>query len=72
MVDETYVPPTPSAEYKNATAVVALVGNMRADYEKRLATMENHITMLYAEVKQLQDLFAVQTVIRGSGSTVVE
>jgi cell division protein FtsB len=42
---------------------------MRESYEARIATLERENVMRKAEIKQLQDLFATQTVMRGSGPT---
>ena len=56
-------------EYRNSMALAEEIRRLRADYESRLKVLENHVGTQQAQIKQLQDLFAQQTVMRGSGPT---
>jgi hypothetical protein len=56
-------------EYRNSMALAEEIRRLRSDYSERLKVMENENQMRKAEILQLQNLFAQQTVMRGSGPT---
>lgn len=58
-----------SLEHRNLQAIAAEMKRLRGEYEVRIATLERENLMRKQEIKQLQDLFATQTVMRGSGPT---
>ena len=56
-------------EYRNSMALAEEIRRLRADYNERLKVLENENLMRKSEILQLQNLFASQTVMRGSGPT---
>lgn len=62
-------PLSSSAEYKNSLALAEEIRNLRAEFHERLTVCENTIQMQANSIRQLQELFATQMVVRGSGPT---
>lgn len=60
-----------SAAHLNAVALANEIHRLRTDYELRVTTLENRVSMQDAKILQLQNLFATQMVDRGTGPTEI-